>query len=220
LVRQDRYTLPILRYDVSDPQATTSLVAHAQRLKQDGYVLGTFAGFRDLLLSQEQRDVRLQPNLILIAVTGVSAENVKTVSDALYAGGIKATLFVATKDLGLKGITEKMMKTLRANGFDIQSAGHTGDDLRALTNAQVTLELQQSRALLEEYTQADVFAVAYPQGGTNDRVTQFATEAGYLLGLSHAPERSFTREQFLRLPSFEVFPTMTADEVSKLVKGS
>jgi peptidoglycan/xylan/chitin deacetylase (PgdA/CDA1 family) len=150
----------------------------------------------------------------------VNADNVKQVSDALTTANIPATLFVYTKDVGLNGITEKMLLTLMANGFDVQSAGHTGDDLRALTNAQVGLELKQSREILEQITHKTVYAVLYPQGGTNDRVMQLAAEAGYLFGISNTPDREFTRDEFLRLPSFAIFPTATADDVVRMVKGS
>jgi peptidoglycan/xylan/chitin deacetylase (PgdA/CDA1 family) len=122
--------------------------------------------------------------------------------------------------VGLQGITEKTMLTLLANGFDLQSAGHTGDDLRSLTNAQLELELQQSRAIIEETTKQPVFAVLYPQGGVNDRVMEKAAAAGYLLGISAAPERTFTREQFLRVPSFDIAPGLSADDLVKLAKGS
>jgi len=180
----------------------------------------TLRDFHDFLLRQEQQDARLQGNRVLLGITGVTASNVREASDALAQNNVPATLFIETRYLGLKGITEKMLLTLSANGFDIESAGHTGDDLRALTNAQVELELKQSRQLLENYTHKRVIAIAYPQGGVNDRVMQLAMEVGYLLGITSAPERTFTRDQLLRLPSFLIFPSMTGDEVMKMVKGT
>lgn len=219
LVRQNSYTLPVLHYRLADSAALEAITQHVAALKADGYQPMSLREFYDLLLAQEQRDVRLDPRRFVVAVSDIDAANVRDVSDALYGAGIPATLFVEGKDLGLSGITEKMMITLLANGFDIQSATHTGDDLRALTNAQVELELRQSRSILESYTKRPVFAVSYPQGGVNDRVMQIASEAGYLMGISDTPERTFTRDQLLRLPSIVIFPTMTSDEVVKLVKG-
>ena len=157
---------------------------------------------------------------MLLGVTGVTAENIRGLSDALTENSIRATFFIRTKDIGLTGITEKMMLTLSANGFDLESAAHTGDDLRAMTNAQVELELKQSRQILEAYTHKQIVAISYPQGGVNDRVQQMAQEAGYLLGVTNTPDRTFTRDQLLRLPSFLVFPSMSAEEVLKTVRGS
>jgi peptidoglycan/xylan/chitin deacetylase (PgdA/CDA1 family) len=118
----------------------------------------------------------------------------------------------------MTGITEKTIVTLLADGFDLQSAGHTGDDLRSLTNAQVTLELQESRKILEDLTHKSVYVVAYPQAGVNDRVMQKAAEAGYLFGLGSAPDRTFSRDQFLRLPSYTVTTSMTAEDIEKVAK--
>ncbi len=218
LVRQDTFTLPILRYDVSQPGMLEAMVAHATKLREGGAKLMTFRSFFDLVLTQELRDVRLAPKSVLLGVTGLTPANVKQVSDALYAAAVPATLFLQTKDVGVSGISEKTILTLQANGFDIQSEGHTGDDLRALTNAQMMLELQQSRMLLEEMTGKTVFAVFYPQGGVNERVMQKAVDAGYLFGVGSMPDRSFTRDQFLRLPSVAVTSTMTADDVVQFVK--
>ena len=220
LVRQETFTLPILHYDAGMEGGASSLANHIDRLRKDGMVPADFRSLRDLLLSQQERDVRSDPRSVLIAVSGVTPQNIRVLSDALVAKDIPATLFIETRHLGLSGITEKTVLTLIANGFDLQSAGHTGDDLRSLTNAQVELELQQSRALLEEWTRRPVFAVSYPQGGANERVMEIAAKAGYLLGFSDVPDRTFTRSQLLRLPSITVTPVMTEDEMVKAVKGS
>ena len=143
----------------------------------------------------------------------------KELSDILRISGVTATLFFETKGVGLSGVSEKILLTLLANGHDIQSGAHTGDDLRSLTNAQVDLELQQSRQILESLIQRPVFAVAYPKGGINDRVRQKAQEAGYLLGISSSLGRTFTRDQLLRLPSFGVTSDVTDDEVNAFVFG-
>jgi peptidoglycan/xylan/chitin deacetylase (PgdA/CDA1 family)/SH3-like domain-containing protein len=218
LVRQDSYTLPILFYHVDQPGMLQALTQHVARLKQDGMHLLTLRNLLETVQTQEVRDVRLPPKSVAIAVSGITAENAKQVSDALYAAGAPATFFVQTDKVGLTGISEKLVLTLQANGFDVQSAGHTGDDLRTLTDSQTLLELAQSRKLLEDITHKSVFAVAYPQGGANDRVLQQAADAGYLFGVGSAPDKNFTREQFLRLPSYTITSGMSADDVVTLVK--
>lgn len=218
LIRQEQFQLPVLAIDAKDAEAVANAPAILAQLRNEGYTLLTFRAFHDLLLRQESQDVRLDPKTVMVAVSGLNAGNVKTVSDAL--GGQPVTLFVATKEIGMNGITEKMMLTLMANGFDIQSAGHTGDDLRALTNAQIELELRQSKQLIEQLTKKTVFAVLYPTGGVNDRVMEKASAEGYLLGVGAMPERSFSRDQLLRMPSFQVTSSLAAEDVVKLVKGS
>jgi len=220
VVRQDSYSLPILSYNVGADATVLKLLSdHVARLRQEGYSLITMKQFYDVLLQQQQRNTVFEGKNVVIGITGVNAGNVKDVSATLNANGINATLFLETKDVGLTGITEKQIVTLLANGFDVQSATHSGDDLRALTNAQVQLEMKQSRKILEDLTKRTIFAVAYPDGGTNDRVMEIAAEAGYLLGVSGNSGTSFRREQFLRLPSIQIFPSTTADEVMHSVTG-
>lgn len=220
LVRQDAYTLPILHYSLAEPNALDALLSHTEKLRGQGVTFLTFRDFYDVLLRQEKRDIRLPPRGILLALSGVTGENVREVSDALSSVGVHATLFLATKHVGLVGVTEKTLLTLLANGFDVQSGGHTGEDLRSLTDSQLDAELLQSRRLLGDLTKKTVFAILYPSGGVNERVMQHAAKAGYLLGVGAVPERAFTRSQFLRLPSYLVGKGMTEDDVVRLAKGS
>lgn len=219
LVRQDAYTLPILQYSFTEPHALDVLLSHVEKLRGQGATFLTFRDFYDVLLRQEKRDVRLPPRAVLLALSGVTGENVREVSDALSSVGVRATLFLTTKHVGLAGVTEKMLLTLLANGFDVQSGGHTGEDLRSLTDTQLDAELLQSRRLLEDLTKKTIFAVLYPSGGVNERVMQHAAKVGYLLGIGSVPERVFTRSQFLRLPSYLVGKGMTEDDVVRMIKN-
>src|SRR3990167_1035405 len=178
----------------------------------------SYSDFYKIFISQERRDVRLEPKTVIIALSGIAPENVKEVTDLLTKNNIRATLFIQTQHVGLSCITEKQLLTMQANGLDLQSAGHTGDDLRSLTNAQVELELKQSRKILEDVTKKTVFVVAYPQGGVNDRVMEKAIEAGYMLGVGSSPERTFTRAQFLRLPSFIIYSSMQPEDIVTLLQ--
>src|SRR3989338_7833372 len=83
---------------------------------------------------------------------GIKIMTVRDFYDLLSQNNIRATVFLQSQHIGLSGITEKTLMTLIANGLDIQSAAHTGDDLRSLTNAQIELELKQNRKLIEHIT--------------------------------------------------------------------
>ncbi|PIP64919.1 hypothetical protein COU77_00150 [Candidatus Peregrinibacteria bacterium CG10_big_fil_rev_8_21_14_0_10_49_16] len=220
LVRQDQYTLPILRYDFSDAGVLEQFSKHVQRLQNEGARFMTMQKFHELLLQQEKQDVRLPPKSVILAVTGITAATVDAVSDLLLVRKVPATLFLRSQDIGSNGITEKTIQTLIANGFDVQSGGHSGEDFRSLTNAQLSIEIAQSRRVLGEFTKSHVVAIAYPQGGVNGRVAEQAEEAGYLFGLGVAPDSTFTREQFLRLPSIVVLDNMDAEElVQRIFSG-
>jgi hypothetical protein len=219
LVRQEEYTLPILAYDVRHEGMVGALARHIDRLKQEEINIMTVRDFYELLLAQEDRDIRLDPQSVIVAVTGVQGESLKEVSDLLRISGISATLFIETQYLSPDNISDKNILTLLANGIDIQSGSHTGDDLRALTNAQVELELKQSKRLLMALTKKPPVAVAYPRGGVNFRITEIADQMGYLLGMGTAPDRVFTRDQLLRMPSFTIYSETTSDEMMRLIRG-
>ncbi len=218
IVRQETFQLPILRYDASEPGTIETLVNHVKKLRETGVTLTTLRAFQELLLTQEVRDVRLLPKSVVIAVSGVTPQNVRQLSDALYGANVPATFFIESRYVGLAGISQKIIATLQANGFDLEAAGHTGDDLRGLTNSQVQLELRQSKQLLEDLMNRSVVAVLYPQGGVNERVSSAAAEAGYLFGVGAVPDGSFMRDELLRLPSYAVTSSMSADDVLKWVK--
>ncbi len=218
LVRQDDYTLPIVQFRVTDAASITALGKDVAALKAAGKKIVQLKSLFDLVQLQETRDARPTPNTVVLVVTGVNASNVRQVGDALQASAVGATLFISTKDLGIAGITQKTILNLMANGNEILPEGHTGDDLRSLTDSQVALELSQSKQLLEELTGKEAYAVAYPIGGVNDRVMKTASQMGYLFGLTQTPDTRFTRSQFLRLPTLYVTGATAPEEVAKMVK--
>ncbi len=218
IVRQDSYALPLLHYSAEDTASIAALPKHIALLQSKGYSIRTLSLLRDTVLSQEEKDTRIPPRTIALTITGVTAKNIRAVSDVLQTAKVQATLFLLTKDIGISGITEKMALTLLANGHELQSAGHTGDDLRSLTDSQLALEIVQSKKLLEDLTKREVYALSYPRGGVNDRVMDAMMKAGYLFGMSEAPDRSMTRAQFLRLPGLVVLGSMSAEDVLHLVE--
>lgn len=218
LVRQNAFTMPIVHYRLAEKGVLDRLPQHIASLQKEGYIFTTVRRFAEDLLAQQERDVRIAPKTVIIAISDITSDTIKEVSDVLRVSGIPATLFIRTEEVG-GSISEQNMLTLMANGFDLQSSGHTGDDLRSLTNSQVELELMQSKKLLEDVTKKEVYAIAYPVGGVNDRVAAKASEAGYLLGISASIGTSFKRQDLLQMPNIVVTASTTADEVLAAVKG-
>lgn len=217
IVRQERFSLPILRYRGDEAQVADTLVKHLALLKGAGRKMLTLQEFRELLLRGEERDERLPPGAVILAVSDVTSQSVRDIADALRATGVRATLFLKTSDIGPQGILPQFVQTLSANGNDVQSAGHSGEDLRALTNTQIALDLQQSRQILEDLSGRDVFAIAYPGGGVNDRIVEQAIDRGYLFGVTLAAGSTFDRSEFLRLPSNLVSPSTPEQTLKALV---
>lgn len=219
IVRQDRFNLPILRYRADEEKIADTLVQHLAFLQSQGRKLITLSDFYELLEQQEQQDVRLPEGSVLIVVTNVSAGNIRELADALRASDVQATVFVQTGLIGEEGIAVQDIQLLAAHGNDVQSAGHSAEDLRAMTNTQVQRELAQSRQILEDILGKDVFAIAYPAGGVNDRIIEQAIQTGYLFGLTVTPAvgEGIDRSQFLRMPSNLVTPGTTEQTLSSIV---
>ncbi len=217
LVRQESYSVPILQY-----QMTSGSIEHLKTvltsLKASGRKLVPLGTIYTAVLSQETRDVRIVPDSTVLTIVGVTAKNIQQLTDLLQKEGVAATFFVETEEIGMSGITERVILNVLANGNEVQSAGHTGDDLRSLTDTQVLLELGQSKKVIESLTKREVYAVAYPLGGVNDRVMTRAEEIGYLFGLTQVPDRVFSRAQFLRLPTIYVTGSANPADISQSVK--
>jgi peptidoglycan/xylan/chitin deacetylase (PgdA/CDA1 family)/uncharacterized protein YgiM (DUF1202 family) len=219
IVRQERFAIPILRYRGDEPGAADALVQHIAFLKAEGKKIMTLRTFYDLLLAQEERDARIPEDRVLLLISDVTETTIKDIADALRASAVAATFFLQTSAIGAEGIAPQHVSMLSANGNDVQSASHNGDDLRALTNTQILNDLARSKQMIEEITGQDVFAVAYPGGGVNDRVADQAITAGYLFGVTLNPAvgEAFDRSQFLRLPSNVITSSTTEGTLRSLL---
>ena len=217
-VRQSRFELPIVQYDAK-LDAVPVLLQTIEQLKNNGITFITFKDLYNLLKEQQVRDARLPPNTVVLALTNLNPENIDEVSDAIYASNIKAVGFIITSDIGLDGITERKLINIQANGLEVQSATHLGEDLRALTDSQARLELQQSKLLLEELITEPVLAVYYPFGASNDRLALLAADSGYLLGVSNTDGREFMRSDLLQLPTITLDITKSAEQLTAIIRN-
>ena len=141
IVRQEQFALPILRYRGDEAGVADALVRHLAYLQSAGKQIMTLREFYELLLAQEDKDVRLPLDAVLLTFTNVTPASLKEISDVLRATAVSATFFLETSKIGPEGISPQAVQTLSANGHDVQSAGHAGEDLRSLTNSQVALYL-------------------------------------------------------------------------------
>lgn len=219
IVRQEYFRVPILNYQADDAAIADVLVQHLAFLKSEGKKILTLRDFYELLQQQEDRDVRVSGDSVILVISNLTPATIGDIADTLRASDVQATFFLPTSMIGPEGIGTQYMKTLVASGHDIQSAGHSGDDLRSLTNSQIALELSQSRQILEDLTGQKVFAVQYPSGGVNDRVAEQVVLTGYLFGLTVSPSsgEGFDRSQFLRLPSNVITATTTEGTLKSLI---
>lgn len=217
-VRQVQFDLPIVQYD-AETNNVALLTEVIVALKAEGKTFITFGDLYNLLKEQQVRDARLPPNTVILTLTNLTPQTLDEVSDAIYAQNVKAVGFIQTSDIGIDGITERKLVNVQANGVEIQSATHLGEDLRSLTDDQVLLELQQSKTILEELISKPILAVHYPFGATNGRIQELSKDTGYLFGIGGGIQSSFTRNELLRLPTITIDVTKTAQQMRQLIMG-
>lgn len=221
IVRQDTFTVPVLHMRIRTEEDLTGLLKHVGQLREEKVTLLSLKDFEEALFAQEERDVRLAPKSAILVLSEVHPSLVRALMDGLRASGTPATVFVETQTIGAgtQSTDPQLIAALAANGFDVQSAGHSGDDLRSLTNSQITSELSLSKKTIENLTGKEVFAVLYPRGGVNERVALQAEELGYLLGITLNPATTFKRSQFLKLPSILVAADAPEETLREYVGG-
>jgi peptidoglycan/xylan/chitin deacetylase (PgdA/CDA1 family) len=141
----------------------------------------------------------------------------------LDAAGFPATIFVPTQfpdtDVparwdGLDEIAESthadelrpmtwdQLREAAAAGWELGSHTHTHPHLTQLDDADLHEELVRSREILETQLDRPCRSVAYPYGEVDNRVTEAAREAGYVVG---AAVRQPARPLPLRWPRTPVF---------------
>ncbi len=219
IVRQESFPIPVLRYRGDDAEIAEVLVKHIALLKSQGKTLITLRDFYDLLEQQEEEETKMPEDQVILLVSDLLPETIKDISDALHASAVRATFFLSSGHIRAEGISPQIVNLLIQNGNDVQSAGVSGDDLRAFTNSQILKELAESRSVLEDLTGEEIFAVAYPVGGVNDRVAELAVQTGYLFGITLTPAvgEGFERSQFLTLPANVITSATSEDTVKKMV---
>ncbi|HLC75903.1 MAG TPA: SH3 domain-containing protein [Candidatus Peribacterales bacterium] len=219
IVRQERFTIPVLRYRGDETGTSEALVKHLAFLESSGKEVITLREYYELLLRQQESDAMIAGDKVVLLISDVTKETIKDIGDALRASNVTATFFIHSNAVSAEGISPQLVKILVANGNDIGSAGVLGEDLRAMTNQQVLTELAKSRQTLEELTGKEVLSVAYPRGGVNERIVEQAVQAGYLFGVTLTPAigEGFTRSQFLQLPSNIITSATTEQTLGSLV---
>jgi len=99
--------------------------------------------------------------------------------------GMNATFFIIVNNVGKSGIlTWGEIKEMSENGMFIGSHTLSHPNLAALSDEILKRELEDSKKIIEEKISKKVDLLAYPGGNYNERVIQFAKDAGYQAALS------------------------------------
>jgi peptidoglycan/xylan/chitin deacetylase (PgdA/CDA1 family) len=123
--------------------------------------------------------------------------------------GWPGVLFLALHNLGPGGITTHQVKSLIANGWEVDSHTISHPDLPSLPDAQLREELTASRAQIKRRFGQPADFFCYPAGRYDDRVVAAVRAAGYR-GATTEDEGLGVRGELLVLKRVRVNGTDTA----------
>jgi peptidoglycan/xylan/chitin deacetylase (PgdA/CDA1 family) len=146
-------------------------------------------GYR-FLTPREALTWRPGEKAVLITFDDGYKDNYTAAFPILQKYNAKAAIFMVASKLGFdKRLTAEELREMEASGvWTIGSHGYHHQDFRQLTAAELEENLSLSKEILEELAAAPVNAVAYPQGGCDERVMAAAARY-YEMGFIALAER-------------------------------
>lgn len=183
-------------------------------LERWGYTSLTFEDL-ELCLSGE---LSLPSKPVIITFDDAYADVYEVAFPLLKEFGMKAVVFVLA-DRTIKSnmwdndqgevyplISDAQILELKSAGFEIGSHTISHPRLVFLSEKDARQEIVRSRILLEILLNAPVHSLSYPYGIVNERVKQFAIEAGYLIACG-----SWSGPALFGRDLFEIRRIMVAD---------
>jgi peptidoglycan/xylan/chitin deacetylase (PgdA/CDA1 family) len=140
---------------------------------------------------------------------------------ALAARGIPSSVYVTTGRIGTPGwLSEEQVADLaRLPGVEVGAHGVRHQRLDELPHAEVTRELADSRAHLEELIGRRVDSFAYPHGAHDRRVRAGVIAHGYRSAAAVKNALSHTGDDPFAIARFTVTASTPADLVAELLQG-
>lgn len=129
------------------------------------------------------------------------ASNWQVAAPLLQENSRTATFFVTAGWIGKRdGFMQwSQLSDLILQGHKIQSHGLTHRFLTQLNDAELTTELRDSKAMLEDHLEQEIFEISLPGGRHNERVLEMCAEAGYRRIYSSVPWNETARTACVEL---------------------
>ena len=219
--------VPILVYHNLGAQAKGRLVLGADAfseqmhyLKREGYRVVSLAEFVEWLQLKRQLP---RKSVVLTFDDGYHSfrEHAYPVLKKL---GFPATLFVYTDYVGASrnALSWEQLKTLAAEGFDVQAHSKTHGDLRRAageTDAQYGKRMQDELAepprLFQRQLGRGVQFLAYPYGRVDDELLSRVREQGYAAAFTVRRESNPSFARPLQISRSQVYSEMTLEQFAK-----
>ena len=219
--------VPILVYHNLAPQSTGRLVLgvdafgeQMRYLKREGYRVVTLAEFVEWLRLKRQLPKK---SVVLTFDDGYQSFR-NHAYPVLKELGFPATLFVYTDYVGASrnALSWDDLKSLVAEGFDVQAHSKTHADLRRAageTDAQyarrMQAELTEPARLFQRQLGRGVPFLAYPYGRFDDALLARVREQGYAAAFTVRRESNASFVRALQISRSQIYSEMTLEQFAK-----
>lgn len=183
--------IPILEYHkVNDRDKDIYTVTPAELaeqldyLKAEGYETISLLDF----LRAKKGKQQLPPKPVVLTFDDGYADNYEILLPMLEQRGMKATVFMVTNDIGLKGyLTWEQLKDMEGRGIEIGSHTCNHLPLTEMSSEMARDELQKSKLIMEWRKLKTIFVFSYPNGKYSDELCRTLKQEEYLAAVTGEP---------------------------------
>jgi len=219
--------VPILVYHNLGAQSAGRLVLGAQAFAEQMHYLER-EGYRVVSLAEFVEWLHLKRQLPRKSVVLTFDDGYQSFREYAYPVlkqlGFPATLFVYTDYVGASrnALSWEQLKTLAAEGFDVQAHSKTHADLRRAageTDAQYAKRMQAELAepprLFQRQLGQGVQFLAYPYGRVDDDLLTRVREQGYAAAFTVRRESNPSFARPLRISRSQIYSEMTLEQFAR-----
>ena len=219
--------VPILCYHNLGPQSKGRLTLGASQFEQKMRYLKT-EGYRVISLGEFIEWMQGKRQLPRRSVVLTFDDGYRAFRDFAYPLlkelGFTATLFVYTDYVGAgrNALSWDDLKTLQAEGYDVQAHSKTHGDLRRATgetdaqfNRRMQLELAEPLQLFQRNLGRPIDRLAYPYGRADDEVVAKTKEVGYVAAFTVRRQGSPSFVHPLRVNRSQIYSEMSLEDFAK-----
>jgi len=155
---------------------------------------------------------------IVISMDDGYKEVYTTAAPIFTETSLRPTLFITPRYIGYGAyMTWEQLGELATVGYAIGAHGYDHSNLRGMNDAELALQIGDSRQILKERLSVAVDSFCYPYGGYDDRVLAALEKHGYTTAVTLNPGYWQSPDQPYQLDRLRIDYSMTLTEFAELL---